>query len=289
MNDETTILDELPDLDDAPFEEIEPVLSVLAGDLSPEDPGFLNLAREVRGLLLDRALNLLRTGSRTEINAEAYAFHRFLESAAGKGLLDKAPGVHGGFLAIADLLSGAGDRADFAAVDSILRSHKGRGQAILELLAQRGEAVKRSIIRGQLAVSESHLSHILREMEEADLLVRYRRTQGREVLVELAPTGREYVERSVLPEWIRYLEQHLDALVEGKVESWDVKAVAKTLVESGAPSEIAAARLSASLGKLVAWAGPSASRQPSHTSDRHLEAIQDRQNSRAPAALLTVH
>jgi len=254
MSDKRNILDDLPDLDDAPFREVESVLAALTETPRPEKPEFRRSAREVRGLLLDRALNLLRTGSRTEIGEEAYGLHRYLDSPPGESLQEKAPEVHGGFRAIADLLSGAADRADAAAVDSILRSHKGRGKEILEFLAQQGEPVKRSRIRSQLGVSQSHLSHILREMEGADLLVRW--NQGKEVLVELAPNGREYVERSILPSWIQRVIEELHAVRRREVRKADAQELERDLHEHGAPSRLLACQLAAALAELRSYEDP---------------------------------
>ena len=107
--------------------------------------------------------------------------------------------LFGGLSAIARLLSAAAERADPAAVESILRNHKDRGQRVLGVIASRREPIPRALLRRQLGMSESHLSHVLRELEEADLVVRY--PSGRQVMVDLAATGREVVERPVLPKW----------------------------------------------------------------------------------------
>ena len=195
MNTKAIIPQDLTGLGDADFEtEIRPLLEILAADPQPRP------ARRVRAVLLDRTLTRLRAASRSEIADEAYALHRFLDSEAGETLARTGPELFGGLSAIARLLSAAADRADPAAVESILRNHKGRGQQVLEVLAGRGEPIPRAVLRRRLGMSESHLSHVLRELEEADLVVRY--PSGKEVMVDLAATGREVVERSVLPSWV---------------------------------------------------------------------------------------
>ncbi|HEX9734550.1 MAG TPA: hypothetical protein VGG06_21470 [Thermoanaerobaculia bacterium] len=233
---------DLTDLDHADFEtEVRPLLDALAADPEPKP------ARRVRALLLDRALRLLRTGSRTEIDDEATGLERFLASAEGQKLHKGSAEVFGGLSALARLLTGAADRADPAAVDSILRNHSGRGQQVLELLVGRGEPVPRTRIKAELGLSESHLSHVLRELEEADLIVRYRPGRGKEVLVKLGLVGREVVERAVLPSWIQLVIDRLAGLRGGA--SIDRERLAVELHEHGAPSRLAAEGLAAALAR----------------------------------------
>lgn len=233
---------DLTDLDDADFEtEIRPLLDALAADPAPEP------ARRLRALLLDRALRLLRTGSRAEIDDEATALERFLASAEGRELLEGSAEVFGGLSALARLLAGAADRADPAAVDSILRNDEGRGQQVLELLARRGDPVPRKKIKAELGLSESHLSHVLRELEEADLIVRYRQGRGKEVLVKLGLVGREVVERAVLPSWIQLVIERLAEARAGV--PIDREKVAAELHEHGAPSRLAAEGLAEALAE----------------------------------------
>ena len=74
------------------------------------------------------------------------------------------------------------------------RSHKGRWRRVLELLAGNGGTMRRAALKERLeALSESHLSHLLRDLEEAEMVARRRPERSREVLVELLPAGREIV------------------------------------------------------------------------------------------------
>lgn len=74
------------------------------------------------------------------------------------------------------------------------RSHKGRWRRVLELLAAAGGTMRRAVLKERLdALSESHLSHLLRDLEEAEMIVRRRPERSREVLVELRSAGREIV------------------------------------------------------------------------------------------------
>ncbi len=236
MSSERAIPPDLTGLDGADFEaEIRPLLEILAEAPSPKP------AERVQALLLNRALTLLRTGARSEIDDEAYALERFLASEHGESLHhrgEQGREVYGGLAAIARLLTAAADRADAPAIESILRNHRGRGRQVLEILAEHGAAMPRAALRARLAMSESHLSHVLRELEEPDLIVRYR--QGKEVMVGLGLTGHEVVDQSVLPRWIRRLVEHLQGMAEGRRQFRVAEEVTTELLEYGAPSLLAA-------------------------------------------------
>ncbi len=284
MEPETLIPPDLTGLGHADFEEkILPLLEALA-----ENPR-LKTSRRVRSVLLNRALILLRTGSRSEIDDESYALYRFLDSPSGERLQQGDPEVFGGLSAVARLLDAASQRIDRAAVDSILRNHKGRGQQVLEAVAAHGQAMPRSLLRSRLEMSESHLSHVLRELEEADLIVRYRPGKGKEVVVDLAHVGREVVERSVLPRWVQHLVDRLSDIAGSRETSLEPTQLAAELHELGAPSRTAAERLATALGEIGAYT----EKVTAHGalteqlfSVFFLE-ISDRQRSRSPASLLS--
>lgn len=194
MKTETAIPLDLSGLTDSAFEKVLPLLETLAVDPSPKP------AQRVRGLLLSRAVRLLRGGSRREIHAEAREISRFLASAEGENLRQRGPEVFGGLSAIGRLLSGAARQMLPPAVDAVLLNYKeGRGRQLLELLARRGQAVPRSELRKELGLSESHLSHLLRELEEDVLILRYPAGK-RKVLVDLTPTGRSVLGGLGLPD-----------------------------------------------------------------------------------------
>jgi DNA-binding MarR family transcriptional regulator len=125
-------------------------------------------------------------------------------------------------------------------VDSILRSQGGHGRAVLEMLAEHGGPISRRAVRERLEITESHLSHVLRDLAEADLIVRSR--LGREVALDLGPVGREVVERSVAPAWVSYLcdrIKHISSL-ELRIEPETLTA---ELLRRGAPSRTVARQL----------------------------------------------
>jgi DNA-binding MarR family transcriptional regulator len=133
-------------------------------------------------------------------------------------------------------------------VDSILLSTKGHGQSLLEELAREGRPLPRAEIRKRLRLGESHLSHLLRDLTEANLVVRHRPEGSKEVLVELGPVGREIVKTSILPDWLTRLVELLGKAASGKPVGREM--AARELEAAGAPSRIAAERLAEALAAL---------------------------------------
>jgi DNA-binding MarR family transcriptional regulator len=119
------------------------------------------------------------------------------------------------------------------------------GRSVLELLAAEGQAVSRSEIKRRLDLAESHLSHLLRDLEAAGLIVRIRTEKGREVLVDLGPEGRKITESALLPRWVERLAVLIAGATTGVVGDRD--AIIRELTEAGAPSRAAADRLAQAL------------------------------------------
>jgi DNA-binding MarR family transcriptional regulator len=230
------------DLDDAPAEEVAPLLERAALEF---EPGVLKRAT---ALLLDRVLRLLREGSRQEVLEEAGALSRGISGEAASVLESKNPTTYGAWASLYELLAEAARRSDRAAIPSLLKNTQGHGLAILELLKAEGRPVPRAEIRRRLSLGEAHLSHLLRDLEEADLILRYKPEGGREVLVELGRVGREVVSQSVLPPWLEQFEEALREIAEGA--PLHAEALATRLTEAGAPSRLAADRLVQAVARL---------------------------------------
>src|SRR3954447_11351797 len=79
------------------------------------------------------------------------------------------------------------------------------GRALLELLAAEGQPVSRAEVKRRLGMAESHLSHLLADLEASGLIVRIRGQKGQGVLVDLGPEGRKVVEAALLPRWVERL------------------------------------------------------------------------------------
>jgi DNA-binding MarR family transcriptional regulator len=279
---------------DAPPATVAPFVERVAQE--PEEKALGALT----ALLMNRLLRLLRQGSRQEILDESLMLNRVLAMEAGAHLRQSRPEVFGGWSALGELLSGAARSTGRAAVPSILSGTRGR--EILELLAGEGQAVARSEIKRRLELtSESHLSHLLRDLEEADLVVRYKPARGKEVLVELGPVGRQIVDQSVLPLWLKEFERI--ASEAAREASTDLEAVIQDLQKAGAPSRSAAERLAAlalrpsAAAPAVPANGEEGTRRSSKVlqfiqkvtnlqgDDHRLQEMLDRQGDQSPRAL----
>jgi DNA-binding transcriptional ArsR family regulator len=223
---------------DAPMRELAPVVEqiVAAGGASTDD------LERAGALFFDRTLQLLREGTRSQMLEECTDLDRFLVSERGRLVQKEHPEVFGGWIALSELLGEAARRSDRAAVDAILRSNQGLGQRVLAMLAERGEPMPRGEMRKQLDISESHLSHLLRDLDEADLVIRYR--QGKEVVVDLGPVGREVVQKSMAPAWVEAFVEHMEQLLDEDAERKDAETIAAELSGKGAPP-LAARKLAA--------------------------------------------
>lgn len=239
------------DLDFDPSSEIGPLVERAALEAEPQT------LKVATALLSDRALRLLREGSRQELLDEALAVSRGISGQAARVLKEKNPETYGAWMALDELLAEAARRSDRAAVPSLLRGT--RGMAVLEMLAREGQAVPRSRIRQTLDFGEAHLSHLLRDLEEADLILRYRPEKSKEVFVELGRAGREVVAQSVLPPWLERLVESLSHIADAS--PLDADLLARELEEAGAPSRLAATRLSQALAALAPAAAPAPERK----------------------------
>ena len=198
-------------------------------------------------LVLHRTLWLLRRGSRDGIVEDRHALAMFLTGPEGESVRQQHSDLHSRWTSLNDLLAEAGRRSDEPAVESILLSDKGRGRTVLDMLAASSDPLARSAIRDRLGVSESNLSHLLRDLEEAELIERT--AVGREVRVGLGPVGRELVGRALVPRWLDYAidVMHRRDSPTGSVEQYEAE-----LLQRGAPSSAAAHHLAVALAG-VAW------------------------------------
>jgi DNA-binding MarR family transcriptional regulator len=172
---------------DVPAGEVAPLLERAAEAFEKEAIPVLT------ALLRNRILRLLRQGSRQEILDEAMMLNRFLAMETGARLHKREAEAYGRWSALGELLSTASRSTSRAAIPSILLGTQGHGMAILQLLAAEGGRLPRAEIRRRRGLPEAHLSHLLRDLEEADLIVRYRPERSKEVFVELGPAAQDVV------------------------------------------------------------------------------------------------
>lgn len=209
--------------------------------------GSPSVRSALRGLFVNRSLRVLRGAPRQDLLEEAVLVSAAVSGDAGGLLHAQDAETFGAFFFLQALLGEAGRRSDRAAVAGILRGT--RGPAILELVAAEGRPVQRSEIRRRLGLGEAQLSHLLRDLEEAELIRRFRPEKGKEILVELGPVGREVVRSEVLPLWVEVVIQALSEIRHGHAvdpANWTPR-----LMEAGAPSELAARKLVEGLAALA--------------------------------------
>lgn len=230
----------LSDLDTFPIADVGSHVEAAARE------GSLEALENLTSSLIDRALRALRSGSQQDLLEEAMAVSHGLSGEAGDALRERHPEIHGAWTALDDLLAEAGQRNDRAAVPGILKSTGKHGKKVLEILAREGKPVARAQLLTELGIGESHLSHLLHHLEDADLVLRFR--SGKAVQVVLGRVGKEFTESSVFPKWVQHLCELLDKLRNqepvGRQEAVD------ELQRLGVPSELAAERLARPIGLL---------------------------------------
>jgi DNA-binding MarR family transcriptional regulator len=187
-------------------------------------------------LLFDRTFFLLREAPRDQVQTENRSLQRFLCAPPAQQLRQRDPELFGSWAALGDLWTEAARRSDRAAASTILASQGGRGREVLEILAAEGGPLARGEVRQRTGLSESHLSHVLRDLEEGDLIERTR--EGREVVLDLGEVGREVVDREIRPPWVAVVA---DAIRAGLPE--EPAALEERLLKNGAPSRLAAHQL----------------------------------------------
>lgn len=211
---------------------------------------------QLGGFLLHRTLHLVRSASRSEIEAEQLALARFLQTEAVRTLRSERADIVGGWEALAELLSESARRSDRAAWTAILSDDNGLGLRLLEFLAMRSQPVPRKAILPYLRVSETHLSHLLRALDEADLIMRHR-GKANQVEVELTNVGQEAVRARLLPPWV----EDACKMILDPAAGRSTAAVIRRLTESGA-TRLTAERLAAAILSPRGNEKPPAPRRP---------------------------
>jgi len=193
-------------------------------------------------LFRNRALQLIRKGSSLAIAAEAAVLNRHLFSPAGRAIQQENPVYHARIATIADMLTQAGQRTDAAFLGAVMSSHKAYAKRIVEALAEAGEhGLPRRDLLTMLDIQESHLSHVLRALEKADVIARHRRPGFKEVRVVLGSAGRDLIEEKILPEWFTRMEQFIADATQGTVP--EAHTVTESLEQANVPSRLMASRI----------------------------------------------
>jgi DNA-binding MarR family transcriptional regulator len=217
----------------SPASELGPLLEAVA---SESDDGAVDAMLAV---LRNRALRLIRSGSSSDLSAEAAVLNRYLFSRAGRALQSRDASRHTRIRMIAEMVGEAGQRTDSVFLSAVLSSHTKYARPIVEMLSRAGsEGLPRKQLLQKLNVEESHLSHILADLQDADVIVKYRRPGKKEVRVGLGPAGREIVGTTLLPEWFSCTLKIFRDAADG-TQPRDSQIV-QTLEKSGVPSKMIA-------------------------------------------------
>ena len=176
------ILTLLSCLYETPTAALGPTLRLL--NLVKQEP---ELVQAYLDFLTDRALRLLRGGSKTELQEEALLLARAISGNKGKGLRAADLRVFGWLEALQQLLSEAGRRRDSLAIPSLLKGNQ--GEALLQALKDGPLSADQLSLR--VPLQDGGLAELLLDLNEADLIVAYSR-EG-QVWFELGAAGEAYV------------------------------------------------------------------------------------------------
>jgi DNA-binding MarR family transcriptional regulator len=150
-------------------------------------------------LIRSEAIRLIRLGTPRESSDAATALSRVVIGHRARHLEETDPEALRIVSASFSVLGAAVAPSSTGAELNVLRSWNGLAQRVVELLHdQPPHEMERAELRERLGIDDqSHLSHILRDLEASGLVVRTR-TRGRNVTVHLGPVAREPRVRDLL-------------------------------------------------------------------------------------------
>lgn len=167
----------------------------------PEEPGPLpTRSVQIAGLVVAETVRLIRLGDRSELAEGALELARLIARAEIEAIASVYPESHRLASGAAVVLGAASAPSSGGGEMAVLRSWNGKAREAVELLSQaHDKALARTELRSALGdPTESHLSHLLADLESSGLAVRIR--EGRTVTVHLGPTGRsEQVQDQLAP------------------------------------------------------------------------------------------
>jgi hypothetical protein len=123
----------------------------------------------VSELAVDETVRLVRYGSRSDLLAGGDTLATFLGGPRGARVKTGAPGAYDTLSGLLPVLSAASSPAGRGGEALVLRSWSGKALAALAAVARAG-SMPRAELRDDLRVSQSHLSHMLKDLEAAQLL-----------------------------------------------------------------------------------------------------------------------
>lgn len=180
-----------------------------------EEPGPLpSRAVQVAGLVVGETVRLIRLGDRSEVTGAARELSKLVAQHTPDAA-DRHPESYRLVAGASVVLGAAGSPSSRGAELTVLNSWSGKALEAVELLNRaHGRALARSELRTKLGdLTESHLTHLLRDLESAGLALRIK--EGRMVTVHLGPVGKskhvqERLSKDPLPVRFRSTERDID-------------------------------------------------------------------------------
>ena len=178
---------------DLPLREL--VARAVAGDLD------LTLD-ELHAVVAEHALRIEAIASRWGLLEAAESLHDLAAWAGSLGDDRSSVRASAKWELLGEHLTDRAARSDPIGVEALLRGHRGKPRQLLELLAaSQGGSLPRAALAEPLETGESHVSHILRALHDAELV--HRHQVGREVTVTLSARGRDLVAAPAQTESLR--------------------------------------------------------------------------------------
>ena len=165
------------------------LIEALVGVL--DAPAAARAATSIAEIGVDETVRLVRSASMPELGAAGQALNQFLTGPRGAKLRTIAPGAHDRLAGLVPVIGAASSPAGKNAREMTLRSWDGRADDVLRALVEHDGRMERSELRSRLGVSESYLSHLLRDLEAARLVERTSQPGRRGVTVLLSGEGRD--------------------------------------------------------------------------------------------------
>jgi hypothetical protein len=167
----------------------------------PEESGSLpSRSVQIAGLIVAETVRLIRLGDRSELADSALELAQLVARAEADAVAAIHPESHRLASGAALVLGAASAPSSGGGEMAVLRSWNGKAREAVELLSQaHDKALTRIELRSALGgPTESHLSHLLADLEASGLAVRIR--EGKTVTVHLGPNGRsEEVQERLAP------------------------------------------------------------------------------------------
>lgn len=181
-------------------------------------PGLPPRAEQIADLIVGDVVRLVRLGTRAELTEAAAVMSEAIVSDAADLLEATAPEALRHLDAAAITLAAAVSPSSNGGEVAVLRSWNGLARDILTKVATKADgAIGRAELRKKFGVSQSHLSHVLADLESAGLIDRVR--HGKHVTVHLGSTA-----------YLQHVQEQIDR--QGDDERRRIERMIRTVLEA---------------------------------------------------------